>query len=192
MKSRTSAENAERPSPKPWAMSIPEIVLIVSYFLAVWLIPTSWLDTAVGAVAFAIASKVNPYLSEYSIAYAADPQYFIHCHVLATFMLAPFLFGFVVFRNGGFRSYEALFMKSVLRQTLILKWALYLFLFVLLKGMLWMVDYPLVGAERGVWVNEFSVAFYAFAVASLLSTLWYGFYFLIKSTLTIVLKGGSR
>ncbi|KKW67062.1 hypothetical protein AAV94_12650 [Lampropedia cohaerens] len=189
MKSRTSAENAERPSPKPWAISIPEIVLMVSYFLAVWLIPTSWLDTAVGAVAFAIASKVNPYLSEYSIAFAEDPQYFIHCHVLATSMLAPSLFGFVVFRNGGFRSYEALFMKSVLKQTLIVKWALYLFLFVLLKGMLWMVDYPLVRAERGVWVNAFGVAIYAFAVAALLSAMWYGIYFLIKSTLTIVRKG---
>ncbi len=189
MKSRTSAENVERPSPKPWAISIPEIVLMVSYFLAVWLIPTSWLDTAVGAVAFSIASKVNPYLSEYSIAFAEDPQYFIHCHVLATSMLAPSLFGFVVFRNGGFRSYEALFMKSVLKQTLIVKWALYLFLFVLLKGMLWMVDYPLVLAERGVWVNAFGVAIYAFAVAALLSAMWYGIYFLIKSTLTIVRKG---
>lgn len=189
MKSRTAVGNEEQPPPKTGAISISEIALVVAYFLTVWLIPTSWLDTSVGAVAFSVASKINPYLSEYSIAFAEDPQYFIHCHVLATSMLAPSLFGFVVFRNGGFRSYEAMFIKSVLKQTLIVKWALYLFLFVLLNGMLWMVDYPLGRAERGVWVNAFGVAIYAFAVAALLSVMLYGIYFLIKSTLTIVRKG---
>jgi len=192
MKEHLSRQNDQMPHQKPLAISLPEIALIIGYFLAVWLIPTSWLDTAVGATAFAIASKINPYLSEYSIAFAADPQYFIHCHVLATWMLTPSLFGFVVFRNGGFKAYEALFTKSVLKQTLIVKWALYLFLFILLKGMLWMADYPLVRAERGIWVNAFGVAFYAFGVGALLSAMWYGIYFLIKSTLTILRKGASK
>ena len=74
MKARMVQQNAQKPSPNPRAISIPEIALVVGYFLAVWLIPTSWLDTAVGAMAFAIASKINPYLSEYSIAFAAEPQ----------------------------------------------------------------------------------------------------------------------
>ena len=65
MKTRTTAEIAEQPSRKPRAISIAEIVLIAAYFMAVWLIPTSWLDTGIGAIALAITSKVNPYLSEF-------------------------------------------------------------------------------------------------------------------------------
>lgn len=155
MKSRTSAENAERPSPKPWAISIPEIVLMVSYFLAVWLIPTSWLDTAVGAVAFAIASKINPYLSEYSIAFAADPQYFIHCHVLATWFFPTLLPYLIIRRNGGRVRYAKTWRELGKRFGGGLPHAIFsicLFGF-LYFSMLWLVDYPLTRGERAIWVS---------------------------------------
>jgi len=155
MKSRTSAENTERPSPKPWAISIPEIVLIVSYFLAVWLIPTSWLDTAVGAMAFAIASKINPYLSEYSIAFAADPQYFIHCHVLAAWLLPTLLPLLIIKRNGGRACYAKTWRGLSDKFG---GWVLHLIFSALIFAlpyfaMLWLVDYPLTRGERAIWIS---------------------------------------
>lgn len=190
MKSRTAAENAEQPPPKTRAISIPEIALVIAYFLAVWLIPTSWLDTAVGAVAFAIAGKVNPYLSEYSIAFAADPQYFIHCHVLATWMISPVLLLMILRKNGGIRGYERIYVKSLNDRSPVQLCFAYLFGLFVWLAMLWLVDYPLVRAERGVWVNPIGVCFFALitgAMISILSTVW----FLFKA-LFVIWKGEGK
>lgn len=155
MKTRTTAEIAEQPSRKPRAISIAEIVLIAAYFMAVWLIPTSWLDTGIGAIAFAIASKVNPYLSEYSIAFAADPQYFIHCHVLATWMFPTLLPYLIIKRNGGREAFSVGYRQKADQFG---GWLTYLMLSVFIFGLLyfsmvWFIDYPITGGERAIWVS---------------------------------------
>lgn len=155
MKARMVQQNAQKPSPNPRAISIPEIALVVGYFLAVWLIPTSWLDTAVGAMAFAIASKINPYLSEYSIAFAAEPQYFIHCHVLATWLFPSLLPCLIIRRNGGRIRYSTYWHQ---RNEQFGGWLLHLMLSICFYGaayfgMLWLVDYPLTGGEWAVWLG---------------------------------------
>lgn len=179
--------NQQRKNSKTSASKIPsisfsEILLSTAYVLAVALISESWLDTGIGAIAFAIASKINPYLSEFSIAFAQNSSYFIHCHVLATLILAPGLLLSLVARNGGFRSYEIYYTQSLEKQPLILRWFALSFMFLLLNGMLWMADYPFSKFERGVWVNPIGVAFYAFAVGWLLSVLGVGSFFLLKAT----------
>ena len=155
MKARISRQDDQTPHPKPLAILFPEIALIVGYFVAVWLIPTSWLDTAIGAMAFAIASKINPYLSEYSIAFAADPQYFIHCHVLATWLFPPLLPYLIVRRNGGRVRYAIIWRQIGERFG---GWLLHLTFSIILFGslyfsMLWLVDYPLTRGERAIWVS---------------------------------------
>lgn len=190
MKSRISQQDNQTPHPKPLAISFPEIALIIGYFLAVWLIPTSWLDTAPGAVAFAIASKVNPYLSEYSIAFAADPQYFIHCHVLATWMISPLLLLIILRRNGGIRGYDLMYMKSLNDRSPVQLCFAYLFGLFAWLAMLWLVDFPLVRAERGVWVNPIGVCFFALITGAMISvfcTVW----FLFKAMFSIR-KGESK
>jgi hypothetical protein len=155
MKARMVQQNAQKPSPNPRAISIPEIALVVGYFLAVWLIPTSWLDTAVGVMAFAIASKINPYLSEYSIAFAAEPQYFIHCHVLATWLFPTLLPCLIIRRNGGRARYAKVWHELRDRFGGWLPHAMFVTcLFgALYFSMLWLVDYPLTRGERAIWVS---------------------------------------
>jgi hypothetical protein len=155
VKARTSRQDDQTPHPKPLAISFPEIALIIGYFLAVWLIPTSWLDTAIGAMAFAIASTVNPYLSEYSIAFSADPQYFIHCHVLATLLFPTLLPYLIIKRNGGRARYAGTWRG--LRERFG-GWLRHLMFSALLFGslyfgMLWLVDYPLTRGEWAVWIG---------------------------------------
>lgn len=155
MKAHISRQDEQKPQPKPLAISFPEIALIIGYFLAVWLIPTSWLDTAVGAMAFAIASKINPYLSEYSIAFSADPQYFIHCHVLATWLLPTLLPYLIIRRNGGRTRYASCWRN--LRERFG-GWVPHLMFSILVFGpvyfgMLWLVDYPIKGAEHAIWIS---------------------------------------
>ncbi|THF58107.1 hypothetical protein [Pseudothauera rhizosphaerae] len=140
---------------KPPSISMAEIFLIVSYFLAIWLVPTNWLDTAFGEVAFDVASKINPYLSEYSIAFSANPRYFIHCHVLATWIFPPLLPYLIVKRNGG-RSRYADYWRQ--RNENFGGWLPHLMIAVPLYGlayfgMLWMVEYPLTRGEWAVWVG---------------------------------------
>lgn len=155
MKERLSRQNDRTPHPSPLAISIPEIALIIGYFLAVWLIPTSWLDTAVGAIAFAIAGKINPYLSEYSIAFAADPQYFIHCHVLATWFFPTLLPYLIIRRNGGRVHYANTWRELGKRFGGWLPHAIFLIclFWFLYFSMLWLVDYPLTRGERAIWVS---------------------------------------
>lgn len=155
MPARTPNRKDEPKQPNPLAISIPEIALVVGYFLAVWLIPTRWLDTAIGAIAFAIASKVNPYLSEYSIAFAADPQYFIHCHVLATWLFPPLLPYLIIRRNGGRLRYAGVWRQIGERFGGWLPHLIFsVFLYGLLYfGMLLLVDYPLTRGERAIWIS---------------------------------------
>ena len=155
MKAHISRQDDQMPHPKPLAISFPEIALIVCYFLAVWLIPTSWLDTAVGAMAFAIAGKINPYLSEYSIAFSAAPQYFIHCHVLAAWLLPALLPYLIIRRNGGRARYSTYWHQ---RNERFGGWLPHLMLSILFYGvayfgMLWLVDYPLTRGEWAVWIG---------------------------------------
>lgn len=155
MKEHLPRQNDRTPHSSPLAISFPEIALIIGYFLAVWLIPTDWLDTAVGAIAFSIASKINPYLSEYSIAFAANPQYFIHCHVLATWLLPTLLPYLITRRNGGRVRYANTWRQmserfggwlTHLMLSMVFYGALYF-------GMLWLVDYPLTRGEWAIWVG---------------------------------------
>ena len=155
MKARISEQDDQTPRPKRPSISLPEIALAIGCFLAVWLIPTRWLDTAMGAIAFSIASKVNPYLSENSIAFAADPQYFTHCHVLATWLFTP-LFPYLVIRNnGGPMAFSVSYRQKIEQFG---GWLPYLTLSVSFFGlmyvaMVWLVDYPLNGAERLIWIS---------------------------------------
>lgn len=128
----------------------------------VWMLPYSWLETGVGAISFAVASKVNPYLSEYSIAFAEDPQYFIHCHVLATWMLVPLAWLLIVNRNGGFAATKAMFEDHAKSNGLLPMLLAIFFLITLPMIMLWDVHFPLSRTERGVWVNEISVCIFSF------------------------------
>lgn len=183
MKSRISAENAERP-PKSLAISISEIALIAAYFLAVWLIPTSWLDTAIGAMAFAIAGTINPYLSPYSIAFAADPQYFIHCHVLATWLFPPLLPYLIVRRYGGRVPYSSYWRQ---RNDQLGGWISHLLISLLgyafaYLGMYWLVDYPLTNAEWAIWVG--SVALSAFVLLGAFSIGLVQIYMIMYSALS--------
>ncbi|MBT3068005.1 hypothetical protein [Rhodoferax sp. U11-2br] len=168
--------------PKPPIISFWEILLCASYFLAVWLIPTSWLDSGIGSVAFALASKVNPYLSEYSIAFAAEPQYFIHCHVLATWLLPSFSPYLEIRRNGGRSVHAEHFHRQFERFG---GWFYYLafnciFLIPLYFGMYWMVDYPLDGpGEKGVWIGM--VSLYAMLQGGMLGATIYLCYMIFYS-----------
>jgi hypothetical protein len=155
MKAPISRQDDQTQPPNPLAISISEIALIIGYFLAVWLIPTKWLDTAFGAIAFAIASKINPYLSGYSIAFAADPQYFIHCHVLATWLFPTLLPYLIIRRNGGRVRYAKTWRELSKRFGGWLPHAMFLaclFGFVYFS-MFWLVDYPLTRGERAIWVS---------------------------------------
>lgn len=104
MSHRTSRPEADATT-KPHAISFAEVVLVCGYFLAVWIIPIEWIDTAAGAIAIAIASKINPYLWEYSISFAKRPEWFIHCHVIAT-IIGSWIFPLMVRAQGGFASYQ--------------------------------------------------------------------------------------
>ncbi|MDB5772533.1 MAG: hypothetical protein JWM42_2907 [Burkholderia sp.] len=172
--------------------SLAEILLIATYFIAVIVIPEKWVETAVGKMAFAAAACVNPYLSGYSTAFAEDTRYFIHCHVLATWILTPALMWFAIRRNGGFRAYEKLFMKSVSELSLAGMWLLYLVFVLALVAMLWMVDYPLTRSELSIWVRPFGVCSSAFLFASLLSICCYGLYFTLKATFIQIFRGPQK
>lgn len=187
MKARMIQQNAQKPSPNPRAISIPEIALVGGYFLAVWLIPTSWLDTAVGVMAFAIASKINPYLSEYSIAFAADPYYFIHCHVLATSIASPILLLIILRKNGGALRYTHVFIKSLENNSAATILIAYMFGLGSWLTMLWLADYPLEKAERGVWINPAGVATFALISGGMLSILSTSIFFL--NALITIWKG---
>jgi hypothetical protein len=171
---RHTEKPATAPAAHALAISIPEVVLVACYFLAVSLIPVAWLDSAPGAVAFALAGKINPYLSDYSIAFARKPDYFIHCHVLATWMIAPGIYPLIVRRNGGARAYA-----GVIRQTLekfggVTAYIVLasMFFAVLYFAMIFLVDFPLTRAEWAIWGSG-GVAYSAFMYAAVLS-LWAG------------------
>lgn len=158
MKTRIPQQDDQKP--KPLAISFLEIVLILGYFLAVWLIPTSWLDTGIGAIAFAISRKINPYLSEYSIAFSAEPQYFIHCQVLATWLFPTLLPYLIIRRNGGRDRYAKIWCELHERWG---GWVPHVLFSALLFGLLyfsmvWLVDYPLKRGEWAIWIGGISLS----------------------------------
>lgn len=155
MKIRTSNQDEQMPQPNPLAISFLEILLIIGYFFAVWIIPVSWLDSAVGAMAFAMASTINPYLSEFSIAFADNPHYFIHCHILAAWLFPPLLPYLIIRRNGGRVQYARIWRKTAERFG---GWLPHLIISIFFYGvlyfsMLWLVDYPLRQGEKAIWVS---------------------------------------
>ena len=155
MKNRTPNQDEQMPQPNPLAISFLEILLVVGYFVAVWIIPVNWLDTAVGAIAFAIASTINPYLSEFSIAFADKPQYFVHCHVLAAWLFPPLLPYLIIRRNGGRAQYAKIWRQAAKRFGGWLPHLIFSIFFygVLYFAMLWLVDYPLRRGEKAIWVS---------------------------------------
>ena len=159
---------------------VTAIALLPCYFLAVAIIPERWLDTEVGALAFFIASKVNPFLSEYSIAFADNPRYFIHCHVLATWMLT-FTFGpLLISSYGGIDRTMSHFIKVAQERTVWFLWSVPALVAMLYVTFLLMdVNYPLGRAARGVWV---SVTFFAFLHAGAQSLAFYALFFAVPLT----------
>ena len=189
--SRRAENSNTAPAVNPLAISIPEIVLFSFYFLAVWLIPVDWLDSAPGAVAFALASKVNPYLSEYSIAFASNPQYFIHCHVLATWIVAPFLYPLIIKRNGGSATFAVLRKKDIEKFGGL---SIYIVLAsigfgVLYFGMLFLVYFPLVRGEWAIWIGGVSLS--ALMLSGILS-LWVGTMYMAFYTYRFICKGDVK
>lgn len=168
-----STKNSATPTPPPLAISIPEILLFASYFLAVWLVPVEWIDSLPGVIAHGIASKINPYLSEYSTAFAADPKYFVHCHVLATWMIAPFVYPLIIRRNGGLKAYANVVQKDMEKYggAGIYVPVYFICFGALYFGMLQFVDYPLTRGEWAIWVG--GVSYSAFMLLGVLS-LWVG------------------
>lgn len=62
-----------------------------------------------------MASTINLSLSEFSIAFADEPQYFIHCHVLAAWLFPPLLPCLIIRRNGGRVQYADFGVKTAER-----------------------------------------------------------------------------
>lgn len=87
------------------SVTVLELLLIAAYFLLVNIVPVDWLDMPIGMAAEALVSVVNPYLSDYSLGFAAAPEYFTHCYVLA-FMLVPLII-VTTYRSGSYSSKAA-------------------------------------------------------------------------------------
>jgi hypothetical protein len=182
---RRIEKSATAPKKTPLAISIPEILLFCLYFLAVWMIPVNWLDSGFGAIAFEIARKINPYLSEYSIAFARDPKYFIHCHVLASWIITPAFFPLIIRNNGGARVYSEMFkerLESFGGLSYYLVFACIGF-GILYFGMLLMVDFPLSRSERAYWVS--GISYTALMMSGMLSA-WIGFIFMALYTQLLI------
>lgn len=153
---------------KRYGLSVTEIALVCTYFLSVWLIPTKWLDTAIGAIVFAITSKINVYLWDYSISFAMNPEWFIHCHVMAT-LIGSWLFPLMVTARGGLAAVQ----KDVALECggLILYWLRSgVLAFFLYASMLFSVDQYLNSRPQYlIWGGEIGVCVSAFLYAALLS-----------------------
>ena len=75
--------------------------LVLFYFILVSAVSPEWIDSSVGAMAFALAKTINPYLMDRSIILAANPDYFIHCHVLASWVFIPTICFLNIKSQGG-------------------------------------------------------------------------------------------
>jgi hypothetical protein len=156
MKAHSFLKTSPTQQSKFFGISFSELALVAFYFLAVWLIPTSWLDSAAGELVFAAVSKFNPYLSEYSISFSADPAYFIHCHVLATFFFSIAFPILIIKKNSGQETFIAGYRKKMDQFG---GWFVYLILSIAVFGlmgfsMIWLVDYPLTRGERAIWISS--------------------------------------
>jgi len=152
-------------------ISFSEIGLFLSYLLVIWLIPLRWLDSAIGAMAFAVAGKVNPYLSTYSIAFAESPAYFVHCQLLATLFFIPWGFVLIVKRNGGIDKWQKILIDHIgERSSLFFYWLkLSAFLVPMIYGMLWLVSYPFGSAAYAMWVSKIGIPISSFLLTYLIS-----------------------
>lgn len=160
-------------------ISAAEIGLFTGYFLMVWMLPETWLNTAAGAIAFEIASKINPYLSDYSINLSENPRYFIHSHVLATILVFPWSFILIVKRNGGLQTFQKIVQMKIDGKPLTLYAVMVTLLFLpLIFGMLWLVKPPLNGASHAVWSSHLGTPISSLIYMYLLS-LYTGLIFVI-------------
>jgi hypothetical protein len=175
----------------PLAISISEILLFCLYFLAVWMIPVNWLDSGFGAIAFSIARKINPYLSDYSIAFARDPKYFIHCHVLASWIIAPAFFPLIIRSNGGAKVYSGMFKERIESFGGLSYYLVFACIGfgILYFGMLLMVDFPLSRSEWAYWVGGIS---YTALMMSAMFSAWIGFIFMALYTQLLVNNGKRK
>lgn len=104
----------EEYEPDPLGISLGEILLIILFAISVWLIPVSWLNTSIGKIALIIPSKINPLLYDTSISLAKNKEYFIHCHVVAFWILVPWLPFFIVGRQKNIVLYADYFKRRSL------------------------------------------------------------------------------
>lgn len=169
MKAIIDNKTTETPSINPPSISFAEILLILTYFLLAWFLPTSWLDTVVGNISFGIARTINPYLSEHYIAFAANPSYFIHCHVIATVIVFPSLYPLTIIRCGGLEKLSKIELKIAEKRGGLILYGMIVIFFVpfLYFGLTFFVDYPLSRAANLFCVSN--VAFSALMMAGVLS-----------------------
>lgn len=162
------------------SVTVLELLLIAAYFLLVNIIPVDWLDMPIGMAAEALVSVVNPYLSDYSLGFAAAPEYFTHCYVLA-FLLVPLII-IATYRSG---SIQAKLQREVEVSAggsyfFTKKWMAGISLLLVLVAPLLLVEYPLTRAERGIWVNTFWIPVFALAVTWVAAAACTVFYILLK------------
>lgn len=174
-------------------ISFSEIGLFTSYFLAIWLLPLDWLNGAWGVMALAIAGKINPYLSPYSIAFAENPSYFIHCHVLATIFFIPWGFILIAKRNGGMIGWQGVLANHIGEgHSIFFYWLRASALLIpLTYGMLWLVGYPFGSAAHAMWVSKVGIPISALFVAYLIS-LYLGLSYTLARIFLINSYGGKK
>lgn len=145
--------------------------LVLLYFILVNSISPEWIDSSVGTMAFAVAKTINPYLMDRSIILSAKPDFFVHCHVLASWIFIPF-FGFLDIKSHGGRSVYASYWAK--RNDRFGGWWMHLIILVfILGGMLFgmplYVDIPTSKGAKIIWINAISMS--AMLISIALSTL---------------------
>ena len=128
--------------------------LIFLYFIFVNAVSPEWIDSSVGAMAFAVAKTINPYLMDRSIILAANPDYFVHCHVLASWLFIPAICVLNIKSQGGRELYKQYWIE---RNKVFGSWWLHLIILVFLFGgavtiMPYSVDIPTSKSARLVWL----------------------------------------
>lgn len=134
--------------------------LVLFYFILVSAVSPEWIDSSVGAMAFALAKTINPYLMDRSIILAANPGYFIHCHVLASWVFIPF-FGLLDIKAHGGRSAYKIYWANRNDRFGGCWMHLILLVFILggmIFGMPFIVDIPTSRGARAIWVSAISVS----------------------------------
>lgn len=143
--------------------------LVLLYFILVNAVSPEWIDSSVGAMAFAVAKTINPYLMDRSIILAANPSYFVHCHVLASWLFIPTICFLNIKSQGGRDFYKQYWVE---RNKVFGSWWLHLIILVFLFGgavtiMPYSVDIPTSKSARLVWLK--GVSFSALIMNSTIS-----------------------